>query len=469
MEITSSKNASLSSYQNMKILIKGHSQQLQKPKHHPTPSSLHVPNLKSTADKTIMTPASWHNLPPELHIAIVHLLPTHTTLALSKTSWASRSLCVPEIFADVKLLSARALHAFSRHVPKQYGSYIKSLSVCTKPASSLVHGEEFACTDALVNILESTTRLQSLSLSLATSLNAEKAISAFGRLINVHTFEISCWGREDEAPVSERLAVSLAASLPSLSHLSLSHITRSAMHVDPCEVPYEVPIVMNDFEIPPHPVLGSDLALPSLLRLPSLHTLEIRDTWLGCDTKIEFEGSSAPHAALQKLLLTGSMYSADAIREGEACTAWLRACGASLRTLELGSSLVMPQEQTPLPQRLLAAQRAAQLKLPHVSHVHINASRVLVDDLSSTLDVLSSCGVKSISIAYEDENQGSECTSEKRSASEDNFARQCALDDLEDWREAIDTYLLHRSQADWNALQCMNVSFAKDVQASWDL
>ncbi|KAF9235800.1 hypothetical protein BU15DRAFT_77638 [Melanogaster broomeanus] len=96
------------------------------------------------------------------------------------------------------------------------------------------------------------------------SLDAEKVISAFRHLINVHTLEISCWAREDEAPVSERLAVSLAASLPSLSHLTLSRITRSILHVEPCDVPYDVPILMNDFDIPSHPILGSDLALPSL-------------------------------------------------------------------------------------------------------------------------------------------------------------------------------------------------------------
>ncbi|KIJ14514.1 hypothetical protein PAXINDRAFT_115819 [Paxillus involutus ATCC 200175] len=412
-----------------------------------------------------MSTSSWQNLPTELHLAIIQLLPPKTIVALSTTSWASHSLCVPEIFADVNLSSARSLYSFVQHVPKHYGPYVKSLSVCTKQTRTTALSE-FTCTDALVTTLESCTRLQSLSLSLAMSLSAEKAIPVFSNLINVHTLKISCWGREDEAPVSERLAVSLAASLPSLSHLTLSRITRSALHVDPCDVPYDVPIVMNDFNIPAHPILGSDLALPSLLRLPSLQTVEIRDTWLGCDTKIDLDGSSTPHPSLEKLVLTGSMYSSDAQREAQACTAWLRACGPSLGSFELGSSLTMPQEQTPLGTR--ATPRRTPLQLPRVSHVHINASRILADDLSSTLDVLSPCGVESISIAYEDGNTGAESAPEK-SASEEEFARECALDDLQDWKMVIEPFLLNRSKAQWNALRCVSVSLAKDVQASWDL
>ncbi|KIK94531.1 hypothetical protein PAXRUDRAFT_827888 [Paxillus rubicundulus Ve08.2h10] len=411
-----------------------------------------------------MSTASWKNLPTELHIAIVQLLPPDAIVTLSVTSSASHSLCVPEIFADVNLSSASSLRSFVHHVPRHYGAYVKSLAVCTKQARTTP--SELTCTDALVTLLESCTRLQSLSLSLAMSLGAEKLIPVFTNLSNLHTFKISCWGREDEAPVSERLAVSLAASLPSLSHLTLSRITRSAFHVDPCDVPYDVPIVMNDFDIPAHPILGSDLALPSLLRLPSLQTVEICDTWLGCDTKIDLDGASTTHPALQKLVLTGSMYSSDAQRERQACTAWLRACGPSLGSFELGTSLAMPQETTPLATRETA--RLTPLQLPHISHIHINASRILADDLSSTLDVLSPCAVESISITYEDENTGPE-SAPRKSASEEEFARECALDDLQDWKMVIEPFLLNRSKAQWDALRRVSVSLAKDVQASWDL
>jgi hypothetical protein len=42
-----------------------------------------------------------------------------------------------------------------------------------------------------------------------------------------------------------------------------------------------VPVVTGDESIPPHPLLGSELSLPSLLRLPTLKKLRIRDTHLG--------------------------------------------------------------------------------------------------------------------------------------------------------------------------------------------
>lgn len=225
----------------------------------------------------------------------------------------------------------------------------------------------------------------------------------------------------------------------------MSRITRSAIHVDPCDVPCGVPIVTNDFDVPPHPLLGSDLALPSLLRLPSLRTLEIRDTWLGCDSKIELD---QPAPSLHKLVLTGSMYS-DTESEALACTAWLRAC-PSLASLELGTTLASLPEL-----------------LPRVSHVHINASRVLPDDLSSTLDALKSCSVESISIAYEQQRHMT--SQDVPLKTEDDFARECALDDLQDWSTAIQAFLLARSDQEWSALARVDVSLRHDVHASWDL
>ena len=42
-----------------------------------------------------------------------------------------------------------------------------------------------------------------------------------------------------------------------------------------------VPLVVGDEDIEPHPVLGSDLSLPSLLRIPTLQALQISETHLG--------------------------------------------------------------------------------------------------------------------------------------------------------------------------------------------
>lgn len=82
---------------------------------------------------------------------------------------------------------------------------------------------------------------------------------------------------------SERLAVSLAFSLPRLEDLTLVRITRSALHAQ--ELAFStVPVVTgddDDAQIPPHPRLGRDLRLPQLLRLPYLRRLKISDTHLG--------------------------------------------------------------------------------------------------------------------------------------------------------------------------------------------
>ena len=76
--------------------------------------------------------------------------------------------------------------------------------------------------------------------------------------------------------------VSIAASVPRLRDLALDRVTRSALHAPELvgAVPF-VPVVSGDADIPPHPRLGADLALPSLLRLPALRRLRIRDTHLG--------------------------------------------------------------------------------------------------------------------------------------------------------------------------------------------
>lgn len=212
------------------------------------------------------------------------------------------------------------------------------------------------------------------------------------------------------------------------------------MHVDPCDVPMGVPIITNDFDVPPHPLLGSDLALPNLLRLPCLRTLDIRDTWLGCDTKI---GPAV--APLERLVLTGSMYATESQSESQACAAWLHAC-PSLRSVELGTALA-PLAHAPT--------------TPRVSHVHINASRIPVDALPSTLDALASCSVETLSIAYEQQPTDDA----QKPAPDDEFA----LDDLQDWSAAVDAFLLDRSKAEWSALARIEISFAPDVAASWEL
>src|ERR1700736_1900882 len=116
---------------------------------------------------------------------------------------------------------------------------------------------------------------------------------------------------------SERIAVSLAASLPSLTHLPLSRITRSALHVDNC-FPPGVPLVLNDHDVPSHPILGEELCIPSLLKLPTLKSLDLRDVWIDCDENMCVQGKLAQ---LEHVSISGSMYR-DGEVESKACLAW---------------------------------------------------------------------------------------------------------------------------------------------------
>lgn len=76
--------------------------------------------------------------------------------------------------------------------------------------------------------------------------------------------------------------VSIAATIPALEQLSLSNISRSKMHAPDLDGVYPiVPLVFGDEDIPEHPALGSELSLPSLLRISTLRKLIIRDTHLG--------------------------------------------------------------------------------------------------------------------------------------------------------------------------------------------
>lgn len=73
----------------------------------------------------------------------------------------------------------------------------------------------------------------------------------------------------------------IAASLQNLEVLSLDNISRSVCHADDLIFSPEIPVVLGDCDIPDHPILGSELALPSLLRIPTLRKLTLRDTHLG--------------------------------------------------------------------------------------------------------------------------------------------------------------------------------------------
>lgn len=135
----------------------------------------------------------WSTLPAELHLAVVAVLPLPAIRALARTNRTSHALCLPALYAHVALPDTHALHAFATHVPRPYLALVASLSVCTTGGTS--------CTDALVHVLSATTSLQSLSLSLAASVDPHKLIPAFEALTSVRTLSITNCGSETLAPM----------------------------------------------------------------------------------------------------------------------------------------------------------------------------------------------------------------------------------------------------------------------------
>jgi hypothetical protein len=147
-----------------------------------------------------MTLATWNHLPTELHLAIVRFLSQQDTRALSCTSRASYSLYMPQIFSTVTIPTRNALQSFVMHVPPRYGSFIKCLTVCTKPDEGAV-GTEINCTEDLASLLATCSSLFSLTLSLAGSLDTCNITPVLAALTTVQQFEIGCWGQEEAAPV----------------------------------------------------------------------------------------------------------------------------------------------------------------------------------------------------------------------------------------------------------------------------
>ena len=95
---------------------------------------------------------------------------------------------------------------------------------------------------------------------------------------------------------SERLVVSIALAVPQLQELTLDRITRPQIHApDLFGVP--IPTDIGDGDIEDHPVVGSAWSIPSLLQIPTLQQLRIRDTHLG-DRRWENATCLAPLSVL---------------------------------------------------------------------------------------------------------------------------------------------------------------------------
>ncbi|KAJ7434751.1 hypothetical protein B0H11DRAFT_2258036, partial [Mycena galericulata] len=200
--------------------------------------------------------ATWHTLPTEMKLAVVDNLDVSDARIFSTVDQRTYAACVPLLFRDIKLNSHSDLERFLENVPRAYCRHIEHLDLGTEGGNA---DAPFRCSWPLHSV-----------------------IACFGFLANLRHLTISNCAEEIVSPLSERLVVSIAASVPELHYLSLDRISRSTIHAPELVGKYPfVPLVRGDEDIPDHPVLGSELSLPSLLSIPSLRQLTIRDTHLG--------------------------------------------------------------------------------------------------------------------------------------------------------------------------------------------
>ncbi|KAF8340928.1 hypothetical protein F5887DRAFT_1136339 [Amanita rubescens] len=283
--------------------------------------------------------ATWHSLPTEMKFTVVDNLSYADLKSLSRLDSATYHSCVPALFHTVHLKNYDAIHRFINSVPSSYRRHIRHLDLCMLLGNHRPSLPDQA--DALVSLLTCCSRLQKLVLGMAGSMD-NAILSAFPHIPHLQELAISNCLPEDDAPVSERLVVHIAASLPNLHTLTLDRISRSALHSPDILYSYPpIPRVSNDDNVPPHPLLGSQLNLPSLLLLPSLKNLSIKDTHLG-DPQWD-QPAHRIACDLQRLDLGGSIHESED-KNGAAVERILKVAGSNIVELTLSTSLPDPSE-----------------------------------------------------------------------------------------------------------------------------
>ncbi|KAI0080248.1 hypothetical protein K474DRAFT_1590296 [Panus rudis PR-1116 ss-1] len=334
----------------------------------------------------------WHSLPTEMKFSILDHLDISEVRAFATLSKESYTLSIPSIWRNVEIKSYEALQAYLGSVPAQYGRYTRQLTLCTKsvddgPYSRAIDAR--AATQSVIALLVQCPQVEHLSLNLYGSLTPD-VIPVFPTLRELTDLKIANAADEAHLPLNERLVVSIAASVANVRRLSLDRIARSVIHapelIGVC--PF-VPVADSDDDIPAHPLLGTELSLPSLLRLPTLKSLRIRDTHLG-----DANWADVPvHCALEFLDL-GSCYfeSQDFNR---ICTERIVAnVGHSVGEFSLNTAITGESIHFAKPQ---------ETPLKHLRKIHLTPL-FPVDNVVDTLTTLSGSPVEELSVrCYEDD------------------------------------------------------------------
>lgn len=321
---------------------------------------------------------SWVALPAEMKLAVIENLEHIDVKALSKVNTVSYTACLPALFKNVRLGSFDDVEQFLANVPRAYCRYIQSLELnVTSGCDVFAVAPPSGLASELVNsFLIGSPGLRELVLKVAGSID-HSILSCLGHLTHLQRLTVKNVGDEIECPLSERLVVSIAASIPNLQYLYLDRVSRSVLHAP--EVigvyPY-VPLVSGDENIPDHPRLASNLNLPYLLTIPSLRNLVIRDTHLGDPT-----WASVPVACnLEILDLGGCCHVSEEFNQ--LCTE--RIISAAGRTVE---EFRLPTTMSPE-----AATSLKRLRRLHISPFHP------VDSVVDTISNLSGSPIESLSM-----------------------------------------------------------------------
>ncbi|THH32556.1 hypothetical protein EUX98_g1610 [Antrodiella citrinella] len=340
--------------------------------------------------------ASWTMFPVELKYAIVRLLDDQQDVHnFSQTSRESYALCIPSLFKNVNLRNREALRTFLTNVPVSYGRHTRTLAVCTAFADAGVTASNGPISEALAELLGRCTQLDRLDLKLVNSVRPS-IISSFQKLEHLRELAISNCGDENTHPLSERLVVSIAASLPKLSRLTLDRVARSAMHApELVGCSSFVPVCTGDEDVPAHPIFGTDLSLPILLRLPTLRYLRIRDTHLGDAAW----STTTQHACPIEVLDLGSCYF-ESPEFNRMCTE--RIIG------NIGNMVDEFSVNTPLQSDTYDFTQSVCTPLKRLRKVHLTPL-LPVENVVSTLTTLSGSPVEQLSVSCHEDDVDDVC------------------------------------------------------------
>jgi len=145
----------------------------------------------------------WNVLPIEMKLSVVDLLDLNDVRSFSKVNREAYSLSVPAMWRHIDIKSYDALRSYLSHVPPSYHTFIRHLTVCTKPSSNSIFPNADAlksATCSLVDLLAHCSQVEQLTLSLDTSLT-EAVIPCFQRLTALTDLSITHCGDEQLAPL----------------------------------------------------------------------------------------------------------------------------------------------------------------------------------------------------------------------------------------------------------------------------